>query len=437
MQPKVGFIPLGGSIYEAKQIEMVRADCLKTIQRSAVRLIEITQDVVVNTKKVSVISEQVRKENVDLLVILFCSWASEEIINFLSNELPHVTFLLWAVTKPSEMVSPCGLISAASNFKKSGRKFRYVLESTIQEAVRKIETAAKVSMVKRKLAAAKIGIVGYPPFGMIDVTFSEGDLAKIGPGLIHIDTLELLSRYEDTADENVRDIISSVVQEVGSVNVSNEELAESSRMYAALKSLVESFDLSAIGVRCWPELREERKIPVCFGLSRLCDEGIAGFCEDDVNKAVIQLIFQWLTDSPAFLGDPAEIDFEENIILLWHCGAAGMKIAGNIKDVRLESNVFSRRGACVNFSVREGPVTVASLAGPFNGEFNLLACKGEVLESKGQTGNQARISFEMPVRKILDTMISCGMGHHMVVCPGDVIEELRELSALMGFRHVL
>jgi L-fucose isomerase-like protein len=437
MRPTVGFIPLGADIYDPKEIEKVREDCLKTVRKSSVRLIEMTSEVVVNTADAAIISERVRKENVDLLLILYCSWAGEGIIHFISNELPHVPLLLWAVTKPPDMVSPCGLISAASNFKKSGRNFQYILEETEQESLRKIETAATVSLVKKRLASAKIGIIGYPPYGMIDVTFSEGELAGLGPGLVHIDTLELLSRYEGVPDEKSRDLISRIVKRAGEVNVSKDELLESSRMYLALKSLVKSFDLSAIGVRCWPELREVRKLPVCLGLSMLSDEGIVGFCEDDVNKAIVQLIFQWLSGSPAFLGDPAEIDFAENTILLWHCGAAGMKLAKNAKDVRLESNVFSRKGVCVSFPIREGPATIASLAGPFKGGFSILACKGRVLAGTGQTGNHAKIKFKLPLRKVLDAMIENGMGHHLVVCPGDVTGELIELSKLIGLHQVL
>lgn len=437
MQAKVGFIPVWGEIYDADQIRQVYERCRGMLMSSPVHIIEAASADLSDTKKTHEAAALFREEDIDLLLVLFCSWAPENILLQLVNELPHVTLLLWAVNQPYHLVSPCGLLSAASNFKRQNRPFHYVLGDPVPETLRKIETVARSCMATKRLRRSRIGIVGYPTHGMIDVTFSEGDLLKLGPVLIHIDTLELLTAREEIDLENIQREVSRLQGTECEINLSEEELFESVGMYCGLKALVQKYDLTAIGVRCWPELREERKVPVCFGLSRLSDEGITGFCENDVNKAVVQSVLQWLTGLPAFLGDLSSLDFDTNTMVLWHCGALGAKAAANVRDVKVRRNVFSHRGAGMCFSLREGPVTVASLAGPVDGVFNFLVCSGVALKDEPESGNQARIRFELPLNQLFDEMVENGMGHHLVVGSGNVVGELEGLAVQLGLRSIL
>jgi L-fucose isomerase-like protein len=377
-----------------------------------------------------------RETDVDLMLVLFCSWVPEHILVQLTNELLHLPVLLWAVNQPDQLVSPCGLLSAASNFKKQGTSFFHILGDPNPETLAKIETVARSCTIAKRLRQSRIGIVGYPPSGMIDVTFSEADILTLGPVLIHIDTLDLLRTSEHVDQSCVEKEVASVRDSGWRVEIPEDELSESVMMYCGLKTLVREYDLSAIGVRCWPELREERKVPVCFGLACLSDEGIAGFCEGDVNKGVLQTVMQWLTGLPAFLADPSSFDFQSNTMELWHCGALGTKAASNKQEVTIKPNLFSRRGASMCFSFMEGPVTVASLAGPVEGSFNLLACSGVASYGEPESGNQTRIRFEIPLKQLFEEMVENGMGHHLIVGSGNVVEELKCFAMLAGLRFI-
>jgi L-fucose isomerase-like protein len=437
MQPRVGFISVGGELYDPGLIREVYKRCREALAGSSLEVIAGAPPILFSAGETRLAAERFRDKDIDLLLILFCSWAPEDILLQLANELPEISLLLWALTRPDQLVSSCGLLSAASNFKRQGRRFHHVLGDPGRETLSRIERISRACSVGRRLRRSRIGIVGYPPHGMIDVTFSEGDLLKIGPVLVHIDTIELLDAYERARPEEAEEVASRVGSSGCRINLAGEELVESARMYCGLRDLVMRYDLDALGVRCWPELREERKVPVCFGLSRLSDEGITGFCENDVNKAVVQLAMQWMTGLPAFLGDPSVIDFNANTMVIWHCGALGTRAASSNGEVRVERNVFSGRGVGMCFSLREGPVTVASLAGPVDGEFNFLACGGEALAGTPESGNQATVRFELPLNHLFDRMVENGMGHHLVVGSGDVVGELKDLAAELGLQSVL
>ena len=88
------------------------------------------------------------------------------------------------------------------------------------------------------------------------------------------------------------------------------------------------------------------------------------------------------------------------------------------------------------FSLREGPVTVASLAGPVGGSFNLFACGGEALRNAPDSGNQASIRLNMPLHGVLQRLVEHGMGHHLVAGHGDVVAELHGLAETLGMRII-
>jgi len=226
MQAKVGFIPVSGEIYDADQIRQVYERCRAMLMSSPVHIIEAASADLSDTKKTRESAALFREKDIDLLLVLFCSWAPENILLQLVNELPHVPLLLWAVNQPYHLVSPCGLLSAASNLKRKNRSFYHVLGDPVPETLRKIETAARSCMAAKRLRQSRIGIVGYPPHGMVDVTFSEGDLLKLGPVLIHIDTLELLTVSEEIDPKNVKQEISRLQDTGCEINLSKDELCE-------------------------------------------------------------------------------------------------------------------------------------------------------------------------------------------------------------------
>lgn len=80
---------------------------------------------------------------------------------------------------------------------------------------------------------------------------------------------------------------------------------------------------------------------------------------------------------------------------------------------------------------------MASISGPIDGEFKILFCTGKTIRTPSQKGNYAKVKFDVPLKKIIEVMTEEGMGHHLVVGLGDLTEELKHITTLLGFRQVM
>ena len=91
--------------------------------------------------------------------------------------------------------------------------------------------------------------------------------------------------------------------------------------YHALKHWFDEEGVTAIGIKCWPELGVREMTP-CGALARIATEGKLITCEADVHGMITLLMQKYLTDSPPFFADVIDIDEKDNSLLfvaLWFC----------------------------------------------------------------------------------------------------------------------
>jgi L-fucose isomerase-like protein len=81
------------------------------------------------------------------------------------------------------------------------------------------------------------------------------------------------------------------------VEPSRDEIIKSSRMYLAIKKLLEEESTSAITINCLGLFRQGA-FPAypCLAFSRLNDEGLTGVCEADLDSTLTQLIVGYISN---------------------------------------------------------------------------------------------------------------------------------------------
>ena len=92
----------------------------------------------------------------------------------------------------------------------------------------------------------------------------------------------------------------------------------SSRLYLALKRLVEAENLDAIAIRCWPELPRDYGQWPYLAVTRLADEGLPVACEGDVDGALTMLCCKFLGCGAPYISDWLEHD--QTSFVCWHGG---------------------------------------------------------------------------------------------------------------------
>ncbi|MBN2418579.1 MAG: twin-arginine translocation signal domain-containing protein [Deltaproteobacteria bacterium] len=113
------------------------------------------------------------------------------------------------------------------------------------------------------------------------------------------------------------------------VELSDEMILHSSRMYVLLRSLIEKESLSAVSIDCLAfSFGADNTIPLpCLAFTRLRDEGITAACEADICMMLSSMLLQKVSGRPSFQSNVSSVDMGKSTTILRHC-VAPTKIYG-------------------------------------------------------------------------------------------------------------
>ena len=113
------------------------------------------------------------------------------------------------------------------------------------------------------------------------------------------------------------------------VDLSDDMILHSSRMYLLLKSLVEKEGLSAVSVDCLSfSFGRDTAIPLpCLAFTRLRDAGITAACEADLCMMLSSMLLQEISGRPSFQSNVSSVNLQDSSTILRHC-VAPTKIFG-------------------------------------------------------------------------------------------------------------
>ena len=120
------------------------------------------------------------------------------------------------------------------------------------------------------------------------------------------------------------------------IELPDEYILHSSRIYVLLKSLVEKENLSAVSVDCLAfSFGQDNTIPLpCLAFTKLRDDGITAACEADIGMMLTSMLLQTVCGRPSFQSNVSSINRKESTTILRHC-VAPTKIYG--KDAPAQS----------------------------------------------------------------------------------------------------
>jgi len=439
--PKVGFVTCVHPFYDLPAVvehrdravaELTAAGCTVVpapLPRTSLDALEI--------------ASMLRANDVDVVLLFFCTWVSEEITLALARELLDIPMVLWALPyldRDIPMPSPIsGFTSSGSNIRRLGKFFTHMIghvtPAKVEEAVRAIRVAATA----RRLRRARFGIVGYPCPGMLDVGVDEADLQKaLGVTTVHLDLDALLKLAQAASPEEAANTARRLIAQSGGLrDLTEDALAGNLRLYLAMKELVATHKLDAYCVRCWPELRDHHKITMCATHSLLAQEGVPSSCEVDLPALITTYILNQLAAAPAFNFDVTGYLEEEDAIQFAHCGAADPSMAADRSKVLLRVHMRTGTGATVEFPFKEGTVTLAKLLRPTGGRLKLFVAHGQVIHSgEDVRGSVATVRPEPSASAFIDKMIEEPVEHHIALVYGDWTADLAAFCGHAGLEFV-
>ena len=286
----------------------------------------------------------------------------------------------------------------------------------------------RAAALKLLLRRARVGIAGHRVAGMTEVAASEFALKKaVGPRVVPLDLPQLLTRAGEIDDELARKIWALVTGRAAVCKGDDETGLDSTKVYLAVKELVDANGLAALTVGCYPHLMGR----VCLAASLLADEGVPLGCEGDVNGAVAQLMLTRLTGEPTHNTDWLE-PLEDGTVVLTHCGSGSFRLAENATDITLASVRLMDQGVCAMFPAKPGPVTLINLI-PAGDGYQLALLEGRAMSTEMVfPGNPLRVRFNQPTEDVIDWIHAEGIGHHWMAGYGLVGAEIRHWAGLAG-----
>jgi hypothetical protein len=226
------------------------------------------------------------------------------------------------------------------------------------------------------------------------------------------------------------------------VEPSRQDVLKASRVYLAMKQLIDEQQAGAITINCLGGFPLDELGYPCLGFSKLNDQGIVAACEADMDSTLTMLIFGYAFGVPGFISDPV-FDTATNTVIHAHCLCATKMDgpAGTRCPYIIRSHAERRVGACLQVKHRIGqPVTCAKLVNLDT----MLISTGKIIGNPDvdracRTKMATRVA---DARKMLDNwgcgVVEGGMVEHLhrVLFYGDHSQSIKHLAVLMGLKVV-
>ncbi len=385
-------------------------------------------------------------KNPDLVIVQNITFANSAYISEVLRKF-DCPVLLWTLREPVidggrlRLNSLTGAYSAANTLKALGRSFEYIFGSPTEEKViRKTAAVIRAARLKKALRELNFLQVGHTPQGFgfgraLDIEM----LKTFGVTLLSIEARELIDRAKRYSDEDIENYLEDAKTRInGLADTKEKNRLDFARLYRSYKEYCEENNIGALSSRCWPDFFTAFGTPVCAVLGILNDLGVSAACEADTYGGLTMYMAKFLTGTPAFFGDPVSRDEGENTITFWHCGMAACSLAR--KDTGACADVHCNRkiGPTLDFGCRANDdATICRIGKDADGKFRLFLAHGEVLDKPKQfNGTSLVVKTDNPADEIVDKSVCDGWEPHFAVAYGDITEELKALSNMLGIEVI-
>ena len=279
----------------------------------------------------------------------------------------------------------------------------------------KVSRAMGDLAVFQSLRNSRIGLVGYPSDWLVaSMPGTELIRESWGPEVISIPFEELKEEFQKTKNTDVTELKAQLEKNaVTIVEPTDEEISDSVKVYLALKNIVKKYKLSAISVRCF-DLVLENKTTGCFALAKLMDDGIIAGCEGDLVTTIGLLWANLMVHKTPWMANPAKIDLDNNALWLAHC-TVPLSI---VQNYTIRSHFESGLGVGLAGTLWNGPVTLLRIGGKSLDKIWLA--EGEIIHS-GRAENLCRTQVEVKITagNTVEQLLDSPLGNHITLVSGN------------------
>lgn len=418
---------------------IVAGDIFKKIQSKLKKIEniewEINSELLIEIKDAQASAQELKSKGIDGLVCISGTFALGHLVLEL-NKVIQKPILLWGLEElpydggKIRLNSVCGINLNSSNLYKAGVKnYHVVIGDQIDE-----DWLDALRIIKA-FATKHIGIIGYRAKGFFNLDVDELDLYKELRLLIdHFELNEIYNIDVDTDKVKVR--IEQIKKIFDVSTISEQQLSKVAELTSKFNEFIESNQLDALAIRCWPEFAADFGIAPCATMSILQAEGRILACEGDILGSLSMVAHSAIGAEAPYLADFSQVDFKQDFALLWHCGVAPCNLWDGKCNRSLEPYFAGGKGVTADFVMKSGQVSFLRIDyAP--GEYRLFLQKGNIIPmEKELKGTYAKAIFEDHVRDVLKKIIDNGIAHHISVVYDDYMRPLEIFAKIKGWKVI-
>jgi L-fucose isomerase-like protein len=457
---RIGLLPLARPTFDVPFAQEHAAAAIAALEAAGHVLVG-PRDLLFDADATGAALATLKAEQLDLLLILQVTF-TDATMTVKIAEAARAPLAIWAFPEPRaggrlRLNSFCGLNLALHALGRAGRQSRWayapasaaampdVLDAILGLSERDVsyplgakptifeEHAAKTAL--DKLKGRRIGLIGEHPAGFDTCRYEPATLQELAG--VSVDKIGLPEFFTRAAMVPQKDVLATKAaartQMTGLDEMDQPQLDRSFSVFHALDGLAQEKGLSALAVRCWPEMFTEYGCAACGPMSMMNEARTPCACEADVYGALTSLILQELSDQPSFLVDLVDMDGDDsNTGVVWHCGLAPRSMADEETPPMAQIHSNRRMPLLQEFALKPGRVTVARISQARNRPVMVLAGAEMIRAPKSFTCTSGVIRFDRPAADVAASLREMGLEHHVSIVYGEQRGTLRAIAAQMG-----
>lgn len=440
---KLGYIPLAKSNFDTEQAEKDSMEVLNLLKKYH-QVDLVSGQIQTLDYEIPPVIERFKTEQIDVLMVHFCTFCLGNILPLLASNLPVPIVLLGSPEPGFEgnrlrTNSFCALNMNAHTLYKMRKKYRAVFHALNDEALfKELQVIFSALYTLKNLKNKRIGLIGSRAPGFYTSNFNELRLREeLGVEVEHIDISKVYLGAEKMKEKEVAEEREKLLESVNyQSNVETRYVNKLVRSRTSIANIADEYRLDALAIKCWPEFHVDYGAPVCMALGMMSSRGLPAACEGDVYGATTMMMQKLISGQKAFFADYIFSDSNKNTGLFWHCGSAPVDLAEDKSKVLI--NNFSvvvkdapEKGCVLDFEVytKGKNITINRIGADNEENFRLLNITGKGMESDNSLrGNYCQVQFDKSLDAIRKGILENGFEHHYSLVMSDIAEVIDEIG---------
>jgi L-fucose isomerase-like protein len=366
------------------------------------------------------LAREIWKNSCESLILFLATGGTERVvIDALGESLVHTLLVSFELFN-----SLPAMLEAYSALKQLGRRWisvTYLEMSKLRESKERAISALRPLFAVTDMRFSRIGIIDRPAEWLVYSKAPPATIKSIfGSGVLQIPMdyfIETVSQAEPPTEE-IRMLAS-----LASSHISSDDVRKALQVYYGLKKIVEDYQLSGLTINCFEAAKRIRVTP-CFAVAKLNSEGVDTGCEGDLPSLLTMMLGRRLTENPAMMGNI--IHASGNDLGIAHCTATLSLASEYMLETHMETDLPLGIAAKLP---RGRQVTLFKIDLPQN---RIVAFTGRISASGMLSQRQCRTQVFLKTDKPVDWLLEDPIGSHIVLSLGNIIDDLRIASGLLG-----